>query len=55
MKVNGKEIWKGYLTADRPSGPTRKESAVNLSFSFRTPLTFYHLWAHQLNFKEGEK
>ena len=21
-------------------------SAVNLSFSFRTPLTFYHLWAH---------
>ena len=23
-------------------------SAVNLSFSFRTPLTFYHLWAHTL-------
>ena len=22
--------------------------AVNLSFSFRTPLTFYHLWAHTL-------
>ena len=26
-------------------------SAVNLSFSFRTPLTFYHLWAHLLKGK----